>query len=60
MGAPPDDIAMCHLGGAPINNPSSADAETLIVIIGQDKHQAFLDKLGGILVSPSSVAFRQQ
>ena len=49
-----DRIFQCVTGDAPINNPTGADAEMLIAMMGQDKRQAFLDQLGAMLVPPSA------
>ena len=45
-----DRILQCVTGEAPIHNPTGADAEMLIQMMGQDKRQAFLDQLEAMLV----------
>ena len=45
-----DRILRCVTGDAPIHNPTGADAEMLIQMMGQDKRQAFLDQLEAMLV----------
>ena len=49
-----DRIFQCVSGDAPINNPTGADAEMLIAMMGQNKRQAFLDQLGAMPVPPSA------
>ncbi len=49
-----DRIFQCVAGDAPINNPTGADAEMLIAMMGQDRRQDFLDQIGAMLVPQSA------
>lgn len=44
-------------GEAPVHNPTGSDADMLIGMMGQDKRQAFLDRLEAMLL-PAPAASR--
>lgn len=45
-----DHVYACAASDAPVHIPGGSDAEMLIAMMGQDKREAFLDQIAGMLV----------
>lgn len=51
-----DRVFSLATGDGPVHNPTGADAEMLIAMMGQDNRQDFLDRLAGMLVPAATAA----